>query len=273
MSDFFQPFLNPIFLPILISALLASIVGGVMGSFVVTRRMSSLAGSISHAVLGGLGLALWTDRVLGYFCPPMFGALIAALIASTIITYLKHHHKEREDAAISAVWSIGMAIGIVFISKTPGYNMELMNYLLGNILWSSSSDVWALFALAMLICLFTSGLFMPLVALSFDADQAKIQGIPTKKLDYALTSLIAVTVVILMSVVGAILVIAMLTLPAMTSGLVAKRFSSMIFGAVLTSLFAYIGGFFMSYHLDWPLGATTALSSAFVYGTFLITRK
>ncbi len=269
MIAFFEPLINPIFLPVLTAALFASVVGGVMGSFVVIRRMSSLAGSISHALLGGLGICLWAERVMGYFCPPIIGALLAALLAAFIITYLKHHHKEREDAAISAVWSIGMAIGLVFISKTPGYNVELLNYLVGNILWSSPEDVVGLLILATLICLFIAALFQPLVALAFDEEQAKLQGIPTEKLDYALTALVAVTVVILMSVVGAILVIAMLTLPAMTAALISRRFSSMILISIGCSIVAFLVGFLSSYHLDWPLGATTSLSSALLYGIAL----
>lgn len=273
MTSFLAPLWNPIFLPVLTAALFASVVGGIMGSFVVIRRMSALAGSISHAVLGGLGVCLWAERVMGYFCPPIMGALLAALLAAFVITYLKHHHKEREDAAISAVWSIGMAIGLVFISKTPGYNVELLNYLVGNILWSSPEDVAGLIALSIIISLFIGALFQPLLALAFDEEQARLQGIPTQKLDYALTALVAITVVILMSVVGAILVIAMLTLPAMTAALVSKRLSSMIVVAIGCSLGAFIMGFLSSYHLDWPLGATTALSSALFYGVALMTKS
>lgn len=273
MNAFFEPLCNPIFWPALMAALFASVVSGVMGSFVIIRRMSSIAGSISHALLGGLGICLWAERVLGLFCPPLLGAMAAALLAAFIITYLKQHHKEREDAAISAVWSIGMAIGLVFISKTPGYNVELLNYLVGNILWSSPEDALWLLVLAVTICLFIAALFRPLVALCFDEEQAKLQGVPTSKLDYALTALVAITVVFLMSVVGAILVIAMLTLPAMSGGLLSKRFSSMIFFAIGCSAIAFLIGFLASYHLDWPLGATTALSAAGIYGSILLTGK
>ena len=273
ISDFFAPFSNPIFWPSLIAALFASIVGGIMGSFVIIRRMSALAGSISHAVLGGLGLCLWAERVVGLFCPPILGALAAALLASFVITYLKHHHKEREDAAISAVWSIGMAIGLVFISKTPGYNVELLKYLVGNILWTAPTDVWGLVFLDICIVLFIGALYRPLLALAFDEEQTRLQGIATTKLDYALTAIVAVTVVMLMSVVGAILVIAMLTLPAMTAALVSKRFSTLIFTAMACSLIAFFIGFLASYHLDWPLGATTSLSAAGLYGCVLLMKK
>lgn len=266
LLSFLDPFLNPIFWPALLSGCLASIVGGVIGSFVVVQRMSSIAGSISHAVLGGVGLCVFLRAEYGLTISPFIGALTFALLAALLLACIQQKTKEREDSLISALWSIGMAIGILFISKTPGYTPELTEYLIGNILWTSERDVWQLALLTLLVALFVRLYFYPLTLMAFDQDEAKLQGVPTILLQSALLALIAITVVILLSVVGAILVMAMLTLPAMTAATCTRRFSSMICMSLLFSLLAFVAGFATAYHLDWPFGATTALWAAAIYG-------
>lgn len=266
VSSFIAPFFNPIFWPALLSGCLASIVGGVIGSFVVVQRMSAIAGSISHAVLGGVGVCIFMRATYGWEVTPFIGAVAVALTAALLLSFIQQKTKEREDSLISALWSIGMAIGILFISKTPGYTPELTEYLIGNILWTSERDVWQLFILTLFVALFVRLYFYPLMLVAFDEEEAKLQGIPTTLLKGSLLALIAITVVILLSVVGAILVMAMLTLPAMTAARCTSRFSFMILASIFFSLLAFLCGFATAYHLDWPFGATTALWAALFYG-------
>jgi zinc transport system permease protein len=174
-------------------------------------------------------------------------------------------HKEREDTVIAAIWSTGMAIGVIFVSLTPGYNVELMNFLFGNILWTSKSDLMLLFSLAALMTFATLLFHAKFQAVCFDENQAQLRGISVKKYYFFLLNLVAISVVILIQVVGAILVIAMLAIPAAVAGNFTKRLPAMMgwsiaLGCCLTTI-----GLIASYLLNWPPGATIALIAALFY--------
>ena len=143
MLDFFAALSRHAFLQYaLIMGLLASVACGVVGSYVVARRISYLAAGIAHSVLGGMGLARYLQVVHGWdWFHPLLGAGLAALLAATVIGLISLRAKEREDTAIGAVWAVGMAIGIIFITRTPGYNQDLMSYLFGNILMVTGNDL------------------------------------------------------------------------------------------------------------------------------------
>jgi zinc transport system permease protein len=166
-----------------------------------------------------------------------------------------------------------MAIGVLFISQTPGFNVELMSFLLGNILWVSHTDVWMLVALDVVILITVLILHKRLLLICFDEEQAYLQGLPVHALYLLLLSLIAVSVVLLIQVVGIILAITMLTLPATIAGLFTQRLSTTMIGAIsLSIVFCSIGTAF-SYDLDWPTGATIALVAGFAYLLCLIKPK
>ena len=188
----------------LFAGLLASLACGVVGSYVVVRRIGFLAGGISHSVLGGMGAALF----LGW--SPMLGALAAALLAALLIGWVSLHRREREDTLIGAVWAVGMAAGILFISRTPGYNVDLMSYLFGDILMVPRSDLWVMLGGDLLLVLLVGLLYRHLLAVVFDEEFARLRGVPVTLLYLLLLSLVAVTVVLLIRVVGLILVIALL---------------------------------------------------------------
>lgn len=246
----------------LIGGLLASLACGVIGSFVVVRRIGYMAGGIAHAILGGMGIAYF----LGH--QPMSGALISALIAAVIISRVSRvsrngHHQE--DTIISALWAVGMSVGIIFIAKTPGYNVDLMSYLFGNVLMISSNDLLLISLLDGGVLLFTLLYFKQLLALCYDPEFAGLRGVRVEFLNTLLLCMVAITVVILIQIVGLILVIAMLTLPAATARLHAATLLGMmvlatVLGAIITS-----SGLFISYNYDLPTGATTALISGILY--------
>jgi zinc transport system permease protein len=265
---------NPLLLAALIAGLAASLVSGIIGSYVVVKRIVFISGSISHSVLSGLGFCLWLERAKGIdLLSPMQGALISGIASALIIGWIHLHYRQREDSVIAALWTIGMAVGILFISQTPGYNVELTNFLVGNILWVTPSDLYMLFALDIFILISIFCLHQRFLAICFDEEQARLQGLPVNALYLLLLVLTAVSIVLLIQVVGIILVMTMLTIPAAIANLYTSRLSSMMLIAVILSCSFCFGGMAVAYDLDWPGGATIALAAGTAYVAVLCLRK
>ncbi len=259
-------FINPLLLTALLAGIAASIVSGIIGSYVVVKRIAFISGSISHSVLGGIGFCLWLERAKGvYWASPLYGALIAAILSALIIGWIRLHYRQREDSVIAALWSIGMAIGVLFISQTPGFNVELTNFLIGNILWVTQTDLYMLWGLDLTIIGLVICFHKKFLAICFDEEQAILQGLSVNKLYMLLLILIAVSIVLLIQVVGIILVMTMLTLPAAMANLMTFRLSMMMFLAILISSFFCLLGNATAYYLDWPTGATIALLVGIAY--------
>ncbi len=257
------------------ASLLASVSAGVVGSYVIVRRISFIAGSIAHSILGGMGLFLWLQRTQGWsWCHPMIGAFAAALASALLLGWVQLRFKQREDALIAAIWSAGMALGVVFIALTPGSTAELMNFLFGNILWVTSSDLWALLGLNLLVLTIVFFYYRKFLSLCFDEEQAALQTVPVHRLYLLLLCLIAISIVLLIQTIGTILVLALLSLPATIAALFATRLSRLMLLACAISAGASVFGLAVAYELNWPPGATIALVAAFGYvGTLLFRRK
>lgn len=259
-------FTHPFLLMALLGGIAASVTSGIVGSYVVVKRIVFIAGSIAHSVLGGMGLCLWLKRTHGIaWIAPIHGALFAALVSAFLIGWIHLKYRQREDTVIAAIWSTGMAIGVIFIALTPGYNVELMNFLFGNILWVTKIDLIWLLSLDAVVVVCALLFHQKFLAICFDENQARLQGIPVRRYYLLLLSLVAVSVVILIQVVGAILVIAMLAIPAAIAGKMTYRLSKMMAGAVLLGSLLTLIGLFASFQLNWPPGATIALAAAIVY--------
>jgi len=265
---------NPFFLMALLAGIAASLAGGVVGSYVVTKRIVFMSGSIAHAVLGGMGLALYLRRTLGLlWLKPIYGALLFAILAAIVMGIIHLYYKQREDTAIASLWTSGMALGVIFLSLTPGYNVEVLNFLFGNILWTSSQDISLLLGLDLCILVVLFFFHKKFLAICFDDQQAKIQGAPVHFLYFLLLSLIAITVVLLIQIVGAILVIAILSLPAAIANIFSQKFSRiMILAALLGICFTCIGITF-SFAVNWPPGATISLVATLGYFLGLGVKK
>lgn len=261
--SFFDALIQHTFLQhALLGGLLASLACGVIGSFVVVRRIGYMAGGIAHAILGGMGIAYFLGK------QPMSGALISALLAAIIISQVSRPSQrghQQEDTIISALWAVGMSTGILFIAKTPGYNIDLMSYLFGNVLMISGHDLLMITLLDIIVLLFTIIYFKQLLALCYDPEFATLRGVHVDRLNTLLLCMVAITVVILIQIVGLILVIAMLTLPAATARLHAVTLFGMMFLATLIGIIITGSGLVISYHYDLPTGATTALISGGLY--------
>ena len=257
---------NPLLLAAFIAGFAASIVSGIIGSYVVVKRIVFIAGSISHSVLSGIGFCIWLERAKGItWADPLLGALAAAVLSACIIGWIHLNYREREDSAIAAIWSIGMATGILFISQTPGFNVELTNFLIGNILWVSKTDLYILGGLDVIVILLIFCLHKRLLSICFDEDQARLQGLPVNSLYLLLLVLIAISIVLLIQVVGIVLVMTMLTIPAAIANLMTTKLSAMMLLAIVLSSLFCISGNVTAYYLDWPTGATIALIAGMAY--------
>ncbi|MGB5832344.1 MAG: metal ABC transporter permease [Thiohalocapsa sp.] len=260
MTEFLAALANQGFLQqALLAGILASFGCGLIGPFVVVKRIGFLAGGIAHSVLGGMGAAVY----FGF--DPLLGALAAAVLAALLIGWVRLTWRTGEDTAIGAMWAIGMAIGILFISRTPGYASDLMSFLFGNILLVPARELWFMAALDLLLLLTVGLFYRQFVAVAFDEEFARLRGVPVAFFYLLLLVLVAVTVVLMIQVVGLILVIALLTLPAAVAGQWTGSLAGMMLvatglGAMLTG-----GGLALSYAPDLPAGPTIILLAGALY--------
>jgi zinc transport system permease protein len=237
----------------LIAGLLAAVACGIVGVYVVVKKIIFISGGIAHASFGGIGL--------GYLVgiSPVIGALVFSLGSALGMGYVTRRTRLPEDTAIGILWAIGMALGIVFIGLAPGYAPDLFSYLFGNILTVPSSDLLLMLILDAAIIGIVIAFYKEFLALSFDEEYSVVVGVPVEALYLLLLCMIALTVVVLLRIVGMILIIALLTIPAtlarqFTYNLGKMMILAIVFGAVLT-----LGGLWLSYVLDLASGATIVL--------------
>lgn len=267
-------FENPFLSMALAAGFAASFASGVIGSFVVVKRIVAMSGSIAHSVLGGMGISLWLRRTFDLdFLTPLQGALAAGLLSALLMGWIHLKYREREDTVIAAIWATGMSIGVIFIALTPGYNVELLNFLFGNILWVSHSDIVLLLSLDVLIAVFVAIFYHRFLAICFDEQQALLQRVPVHTLYLLLLCLVAIAVVLLIQVVGAILVISMLAIPAAIAGTLTHTLARMMVIATLLGALFTLLGMYASYELNWPPGATISLVAALFYSLSLFRKK
>lgn len=272
MGEFIDAVLEYRFLQIaLLTGVLVSVACGVIGSYVVTRRITYIAGSIAHCVLGGIGAARYLQIVHGWeILDPLYGALVAALLAAAVIGLVSLRGKEREDTVIGALWAIGMAVGILFIYSTAGYNEDLMSYLFGNILMVSADNLRLIAILDAVVVGVGIFFYKPLLAVCFDEEFARLRGLHVERYFLLLLCLTALAVVLLVTAVGVILVIALLTLPPAIAGHFSKSlWRMMAISAVLSVVFT-TAGLAVSYAPELPSGAMiVAIAGAFYLLTIL----
>lgn len=250
----------------LLTGVLASIACGVVGTYVVARRITYIAGGIAHSVLGGMGLAYYLKVVQGLsWLQPLHGAVVAALASAVTIALASIYLKEREDTVIGAIWAIGMAVGIIFIAKTPGYSENLMSYLFGNILMVTRGDLWLIAALDAFVVIVGYLFHKQIAAVCFDEEFARVRGVRVQLFYLLLLCLTALTVVILTTVVGIVMVIAFLTLPVAVAGYFTRKLWQTMVLATLLSIFFMTFGLALSYSPDLPAGATIIILAGLTY--------
>ncbi len=268
MAEFLEALRDPHF-PLLryalAAGLLASVAFGIVGCYVVTRRISYIAAAVSHCVLGGIGAGLYLQTVVGLaWCDPLYGAIGAALAAAVAIGLISLYARQREDTVISAIWTIGMAAGLLFLYKTPGY-AEPMVYLFGDILYLTAHDLWLIAGLDVLIVVLALGLYNKFLAICFDEEFARLRGVRAEWLYVLLLCLTALCVVLMVRVVGIVMVIALLTLPAAMAGQLTRQLWQMMLVAVLMCMVFVTAGLALSFILDLPTGPVIVSLAAVGY--------
>jgi len=269
MKSFIDALVNPVRNAVF-AGILSSVLFGILGSIITVRRIGGLAGAISHAVLGGIGLALFLSRknIVPWFSP-LIGALLFAVLSALIIGVVSLKAKQREDTIINAVWALGMSIGILFLNMTPGY-ADPMTYLFGNILLVSTKEL-VLLAVLDVVLIIAVTLFYPFIeASSFDEEFARVRGIPVVLIYFSILLFSAVAIVLVQTYIGIIMVIAMLVLPAGTLTLWVKSLLGMMVGAALIACIASTSGVYIAWITDKPAGSIIVLITGILFSFSMV---
>lgn len=274
MMEFFEALVDP-HGQFLRNALLMGLIGalpfGLIGTYVVVRRISYIAAAIAHSILGGVGFAVYAQSQWGWTAfEPTYGALLAAILSALLIGWVSQRFNEREDTVIGIIWVSGMAIGLIFLAQSPGY-FDPMAFLFGDILLVSDRDLWRVGILAVLVCLICLALSRQIIALALDAAFAKVRGLRTGLLHYLMLVLTALTIVLLVQLMGIILVVALLTLPPAIAATRTHTLLGMVSIAVVLNAVFIFTGLWFSYSLDWPSGPTIILLATAVF--LLVARR
>lgn len=250
-----------------IGSILASIACGIIGTVIVEKKLVMMSGGIAHTSFGGIGL--------GYFLKiePILGAFFFAVSAALGITVINKRSKTNSDVLMGIFWAMGMSLGVLFISFTPGYPPDMSSYLFGDILTISSVDVYIMLILDAIIIFVIVGLFNLIKAYLFDEEFASVLKIKTVFLEYILFILIALTVVVLIRVVGIILVIALLTAPPAIAKLFTYNLKNIIIVSILLGMVFCFTGLWISYELQIASGASIILLAGIVYIVLSIIKR
>ena len=239
-----------------IAGFFASLICGIIGSFVVVNRLVFLAGGIAHAAFGGIGIAFF------FGIPYMLGTLGFSLIAAMLMTAVMLKNKTRADTFIGILWAVGMATGIILMDLTPGYNVSLMSYLFGSILAVPDSDIWWMIALSVTTLSASVFFYRDLLAISYDDEFARLRGVPVNLIYFLFIGLVAVSIVIIIRVVGLILVIALLTIPPYIAEKYVRSLAQMMVFSTLLAILFNLSGLWLAYTYNLTSGATIILVAA-----------
>jgi zinc transport system permease protein len=259
MKDFIDLFQYTFFQNALYASLLISILSAIIGTYIVARKNVFISGGITHASFGGIGIAYY----LGL--NPFFGAAVFAIMTGTGIEWISNKGKMREDSAIAILWSLGMALGIIFVFLTPGYSPNLMSFLFGSILSVGMADVYAMLALTLFTGVFFLVYYRPILYSAFDAEFSKINGLKVAFFRYAMAILVALAIVVSIRAMGIILVLSLFTIPQTTAMLYTHQFRKIVGLAIVFGLVGSILGLLAAYAMNIPSGATIIFSLTLQY--------
>ncbi len=250
MNEIVQLFQYDFFQHALWASIFISILSSIIGTYIVTKRIVFISGGITHASFGGIGI--------GFFLGvnPLLGAVVFAVLSALGIEYLSIRKKMRYDALIGIFWSLGMALGIVFIALTPGYAPNLISYLFGNILTISTHEISLMVILTVIVGVFSTYFFKPILFIAYNEEFAQTRIKHVNLIKYIMIILTALVVVLSIRVIGVILVISLLTLPQTTANIITKRYASILSYSMLISFVGMFIGLLLSYFYGIPSGAT-----------------
>ncbi len=233
----------------LLACLLSGITCGIAGSYIVSRRMVFLSGGITHASFGGLGIALYA----GF--SPTLGALVFAALSSVGIEFASRRGGMREDSAIGIMWSLGMAIGALFMALRPGYASDLTSYLFGNILLVDRVDVVMLMLLTLFMVVGAVAMLRRIMYITFDEDYALSQGMPVTVVAYVMAIVVALVIVLSIKVMGIILLISLMTVPTVIANSLTKDYRYVTLLSAIIGVIGNVAGFVLSYNFNLPTGS------------------
>lgn len=265
----------PIFLQLaILTGIISSISSGLMGSYVVIKRITSITGSIAHSILGGIGLfELLKYKYNLFWIDSMYGAMLFSLIAAFLIGWVHLSFKQKEDAVIAMIWACGMSIGIICLSFIPNKEATCTHFLFGNLFTTSKKDLYLLCLLSITILALTIGFYRKFLIICFDEELAYLQKILTKTYYFLLLAMISISIVLLVKIIGIILIIALLTIPATIAIFFTYKLPVMMLISTLLCLIFNSLGIYTSYILSWPPGATIAIIATIFYIIFLSVKK
>ena len=243
----------------LIGSVLASIVCGLVGTYIVTRRLTFISGGITHASFGGIGIGVFTG------INPILSAMAFAILSAFGVQWISRNKDVRRDSAIAMFWTLGMSVGIICCFLTPGFMPDLPSFLFGSILAIDSADLWLLAGLTAVVALLFTILLRPIQSIAFDSTFARSQHLPVCLLEYLLMTLIAMTIVATLKLVGIVLAISLLTIPQMTANLFTFSYKRMIALSIILGWIDCLLGLYASYLLNVPSGATIIFVSIIIF--------
>lgn len=249
------------------AGLLASVICGIMGTLVVVNRIVFLSGGIAHAAYGGIGLAFY------FGWPVLAGTIGFSLAAAMVMAVVSFKARHRADTIIGVIWALGMAMGIILIDLTPGYNVDLMSYLFGSILTVPKKDLMVMLILGIGITGLVALYYKDLLALSYDEEFAKIRGVPVKMLYFTLIGMLAVSIVMVIQVVGLILVIALLTIPPYIVEKYSRSLAQMMVGSSVLGVLFTVSGLWLSYTYNLTSGASIIMVSGIIFLISLLMER
>lgn len=243
----------------LIGILLLSVATAIIGTYIVTRRMVFIAGGITHASFGGMGI--------GYYAgiSPTLAAMVFAILSALGIEHLSRGKQLREDSAIAVFWALGMAVGIIFIFLTPGYTPGLTEFLFGNILTITHTDIALFAAFTAALVIWTAVGYRPILYATFDSDFARTKGINVNRINTIMTLFVAICVVLSIRLIGIMLLISILTLPQIIAELFSSNFRNIIFLSGIICLICSIIGLVLSTIIAMPTGAGIVITLVGAY--------
>lgn len=251
MDFFYDIFRYEYLMNALLAAVFAGITCGIVGTYVVARRMVFLCGGVTHASFGGLGIAVYMGA------NPIAGAMVFAVLSALGIEWAGDRGRIREDSAIGIIWSVGMAVGALFMSLTPGYTSgDLSSYMFGSIVTVTTRDVATLGVLTLFCIVWAVLWWRPVMYLAFDRDFAASQGIATRAASYIMAVIVALTIVLSIRVMGIVLLLSLFTIPAVTANAMTKSYAAITRWAAVLAVAGAVVGLFISYNLEVPPGAS-----------------
>ncbi len=259
MESFFSLFGFGFFQNAVLAAILASVCCGIIGTYIVSRRIVFISGGITHASFGGIGL--------GYYfgINPVTGAVFFSIISAMGVEFFTKKADMRNDSVIAILWSLGMAIGIIFIYLTPGYSPNLITYLFGNIITVGPADLYPLLALTIFLLIFFYYYHRLIIYIAFDEQFALTRNAPVNIINYFMMALVALTIVLSIKIAGIILVISLLTIPQNTANLFTNDFRRIILYSIIFGFTGSFSGLIISYFLNIPSGASIIFCLALIF--------